>query len=199
MHAKVCVVDDVWATIGSDNLNRRSWSHDSELNIAVLDETLDERDPRDPGGLGDGARLFARDLRLQLWREHTDGDVPDDELIDPERGIAALQRSADRPGGLARRAAGRDRARRAAAAASSRSAVVAAAAVVRTAVPGGLRPGRSTEEPPPRRPLVRLQAARTTIDSSNFAVAAATSSTAASNGSRFFADGCRMPATLRTY
>jgi hypothetical protein len=34
--AKVVVVDDVWAMIGSDNLNRRSWSHDSELSIGVL-------------------------------------------------------------------------------------------------------------------------------------------------------------------
>ena len=96
VHAKVCVVDDVWATIGSDNLNRRSWSHDSELNIAVLDETRDERAPRDPGGLGDGARVFARDLRLRLWREHTDGAVPDDVLVDPAAGLDALRRSADR-------------------------------------------------------------------------------------------------------
>ena len=39
VHAKVVVVDDVWAMVGSDNLNRRSWSHDSELSIAVLDES----------------------------------------------------------------------------------------------------------------------------------------------------------------
>ena len=32
VHAKVCVVDDTWATIGSDNFNRRSWTHDSELS-----------------------------------------------------------------------------------------------------------------------------------------------------------------------
>ncbi len=95
VHAKVCVVDDVWATIGSDNLNRRSWSHDSELNIAVLDETRDQRAPADPGGLGDGARVFARDLRLQLWREHTDGAVPDEQLVDPDGGLAALRRSAE--------------------------------------------------------------------------------------------------------
>src|SRR3954447_21728643 len=30
VHAKPCIVDDTWATIGSDNLNRRSWTHDSE-------------------------------------------------------------------------------------------------------------------------------------------------------------------------
>ena len=64
MHAKVVVVDDVWAMIGSDNLNRRSWTHDSELSIAVLDRAHDTREPADPAGLGDDARRFARDLRL---------------------------------------------------------------------------------------------------------------------------------------
>ena len=37
VHAKVCVVDDHWMTIGSDNLNLRSWTHDSELTCAVVD------------------------------------------------------------------------------------------------------------------------------------------------------------------
>ncbi len=72
VHAKVVVIDDVWAMVGSDNLNRRSWTHDSELSCAVLDDTLDPREPTDPAGLGDGARVFARDLRLTLWREHLD-------------------------------------------------------------------------------------------------------------------------------
>src|SRR4029450_3486001 len=70
VHAKVCVIDDVWVSVGSDNFNRRSWTHDSELSNGVLDATRDEREPRDPAGLGDGARVFARDLRLELWREH---------------------------------------------------------------------------------------------------------------------------------
>ena len=72
VHAKVCVVDDVWASVGSDNFNRRSWTHDSELSCAVLDETRDGRAPADPAGLGDGARRFARDLRLRAVREHLD-------------------------------------------------------------------------------------------------------------------------------
>ena len=38
VHAKVCVMDDVWASVGSDNFNRRSWTHDSELSCVVLDE-----------------------------------------------------------------------------------------------------------------------------------------------------------------
>ena len=37
VHAKVCIVDDEWMTIGSDNLNLRSWTHDSELTCAVVD------------------------------------------------------------------------------------------------------------------------------------------------------------------
>ncbi|HEX9063709.1 MAG TPA: phospholipase D family protein [Streptosporangiaceae bacterium] len=37
VHAKVCVIDDTWSIIGSDNFNRRSWTHDSELSCAVLD------------------------------------------------------------------------------------------------------------------------------------------------------------------
>ena len=54
VHAKVCVIDDVWASVGSDNFNRRSWTHDSELSCVVLD------------------RDYARSLRLTLAAEHLD-------------------------------------------------------------------------------------------------------------------------------
>ncbi len=94
VHAKVCVIDDVWASVGSDNFNRRSWTHDSELTAAVLDDRRDEREPRDPAGLGDGARSFARSLRLQLWREHLDRD-DDAGLLDPDEAAETLRRSAD--------------------------------------------------------------------------------------------------------
>ena len=94
VHAKVCVVDDVWCSVGSDNFNRRSWTHDSELSNAILDDTRDERAPADPGGLGDGARAFARDLRLALMREHTGG--ADGELIDPLSAIRAMTAAAER-------------------------------------------------------------------------------------------------------
>jgi phosphatidylserine/phosphatidylglycerophosphate/cardiolipin synthase-like enzyme len=93
VHAKVCVVDDVWATVGSDNFNRRSWTHDSELTAAILDQQLDGRHPRDPAGLGDGARTFARELRLELWREHLDRR-DDDGLIDPGDAVEAIRASA---------------------------------------------------------------------------------------------------------
>jgi phosphatidylserine/phosphatidylglycerophosphate/cardiolipin synthase-like enzyme len=95
VHAKVGIVDDVWACVGSDNVNRRSWTHDSELACAVLD---DERDGRRPDALdatGAGARRFARDLRLRLATEHLDRP-PDqvDDLCDPVVAFDAFERSA---------------------------------------------------------------------------------------------------------
>lgn len=94
VHSKVCVVDDVWAAIGSDNVNLRSWTHDSELSCAVIDETLDGREPLDPAGLGDGARKFARDLRLELWREHLSLS-DDEELLDPREGFEVWRKRAE--------------------------------------------------------------------------------------------------------
>jgi phosphatidylserine/phosphatidylglycerophosphate/cardiolipin synthase-like enzyme len=97
VHAKVCVVDDVWASVGSDNLNLRSWTHDSELSCAVLDETLDGREPRSIDRFGDGARRFARELRLELAREHLDRAASDDaDLIDPLSAFDAFARAAER-------------------------------------------------------------------------------------------------------
>ncbi len=52
VHAKVGIVDDAWATIGSANLNSRGMSHDAEINLALLDNE------------------FAHALRLFLWAEH---------------------------------------------------------------------------------------------------------------------------------
>jgi phosphatidylserine/phosphatidylglycerophosphate/cardiolipin synthase-like enzyme len=83
VHAKVVVFDDEVALIGSDNVNRRSWTHDSELSIAVHDATRDERMPLDPRGGGDGARRFARDLRLRLTAEHLGCDPSEPSLLDP--------------------------------------------------------------------------------------------------------------------
>ena len=56
VHAKVCVVDDAWASVGSANLNLRSWTHDSEVTAAVADVD------------------FASELRRMLAREHLDSD-----------------------------------------------------------------------------------------------------------------------------
>lgn len=94
VHAKVCVIDDVWATIGSANLNRRSWTHDSEVACAVIDTHLDDRPPRDPAGTGDGARQFARDLRLQLWAEHLGTSPENPDLLDLVSGFTMWRETA---------------------------------------------------------------------------------------------------------
>jgi phosphatidylserine/phosphatidylglycerophosphate/cardiolipin synthase-like enzyme len=71
VHAKVCVVDDEWTSIGSDNVNMRSWTHDSELSCAVVDQS--------PTG-----DCFALRLRLALAGEHLDRDDGDhDDLGNP--------------------------------------------------------------------------------------------------------------------
>lgn len=93
VHAKTVVVDDVWAEVGSDNLNRRSWTHDSELSVAVLDAARDERPP-DAGPSGDGPRVFARELRIGLLGEHL-GIAPAD-LVDPVRAFDAAREAAAR-------------------------------------------------------------------------------------------------------
>jgi phosphatidylserine/phosphatidylglycerophosphate/cardiolipin synthase-like enzyme len=84
VHAKVCVIDDEWASVGSDNFNRRSWTHDSELSVAVWDTTQ----------AADGGRLYARDLRLALAREHLDDDQMD--ATKPGAVFEAFARSAAR-------------------------------------------------------------------------------------------------------
>jgi phosphatidylserine/phosphatidylglycerophosphate/cardiolipin synthase-like enzyme len=77
VHAKVCVIDDLWASTGSDNFNRRSWTHDSELTAVVLDAD------------------YARDLRLTLAAEHLDRL---DEVT--ERGLSAAMADCVDPAGM---------------------------------------------------------------------------------------------------
>ncbi len=37
VHAKVAIIDDVWSTVGSGNLNNRGMRDDTEMNVAMLD------------------------------------------------------------------------------------------------------------------------------------------------------------------
>ena len=82
VHAKVCIVDDEWMTCGSDNLNLRSWTHDSEITCAVVD----------PQG------RLPRELRATLWAEHL-GLTPDDpRLPDLEHATDLWAACAEEPG-----------------------------------------------------------------------------------------------------
>jgi phosphatidylserine/phosphatidylglycerophosphate/cardiolipin synthase-like enzyme len=57
VHAKIGIVDDVWLTLGSANLNEHSLFNDTEMNVVTHDAAL------------------ARETRLRLWAEHLELSV----------------------------------------------------------------------------------------------------------------------------
>jgi phosphatidylserine/phosphatidylglycerophosphate/cardiolipin synthase-like enzyme len=81
VHAKVCVVDDAWMTCGSDNLNLRSWTHDSEVTCAVVD-------PED---------RLPREFRTTLWAEHLSLTRDDPRLADLDRATSLWAERAAAP------------------------------------------------------------------------------------------------------
>lgn len=84
VHAKLMIVDDVFLSLGSANLNRRGLFHDGELNAFVV-----------PEGLKAGGANPVRDLRTRLWAELL--DLPErlaaPLLADPVAAGALLDRS----------------------------------------------------------------------------------------------------------
>jgi phosphatidylserine/phosphatidylglycerophosphate/cardiolipin synthase-like enzyme len=62
VHAKVAIVDDLWSTVGSANLNNRGMRDDTEMNVATLNAEL------------------ARGLRVLLWAEHL-GLISEDSML----------------------------------------------------------------------------------------------------------------------
>jgi hypothetical protein len=74
VHSKLVIVDDTWFTIGSANLTRRSWTFDSEINVACIDERLRR-----------GGHQSARQLRVDLLAEHLQLLPVETPLIDDPR------------------------------------------------------------------------------------------------------------------
>lgn len=73
VHAKVAIVDDIWWTAGSANLNSRGLRSDAEINISVLDAAT------------------AHDLRLRLWQEHLRPSPAERAALeDPRTGLKTL-------------------------------------------------------------------------------------------------------------
>ncbi|HYC91749.1 MAG TPA: phospholipase D-like domain-containing protein [Thermoanaerobaculia bacterium] len=59
VHAKGMIADDLWMSIGSSNLSRRSMSVDSEINAASIDSRIRR-----------GTPLTAREFRVALMADH---------------------------------------------------------------------------------------------------------------------------------
>lgn len=73
VHCKMMVVDDIWCSISSSNLSRRSMTYDSEIGAM----SIDKRTRR-------GGQRLARDLRIDLMAAHL-GLAPEERplLEDP--------------------------------------------------------------------------------------------------------------------
>ena len=54
LHAKTMVIDGVWSTVGSTNLDRRSFALNDELNLVIYDRAIARRLDE----------IFAQDLAL---------------------------------------------------------------------------------------------------------------------------------------
>jgi phosphatidylserine/phosphatidylglycerophosphate/cardiolipin synthase-like enzyme len=74
VHAKVTIIDDLWSTVGSANLNNRGMRDDTELNVATLDAEL------------------ARGLRVLLWAEHLEF-IDEESLLTVSRHLGHLRQS----------------------------------------------------------------------------------------------------------
>jgi phosphatidylserine/phosphatidylglycerophosphate/cardiolipin synthase-like enzyme len=60
VHAKLYIIDDEFAIVGSANCNRRGWEHDSELMVGIHDGSTNDH----------YALSFAHRLRIRLWARH---------------------------------------------------------------------------------------------------------------------------------
>jgi len=59
VHSKTMMIDDLFVSIGSANVNRRGYFHDAEIGVTVIPQAL-RASPSNP----------ARKLRTRLWAEH---------------------------------------------------------------------------------------------------------------------------------
>ena len=63
-HVKALLVDDLWAVIGTTNVDNRSFEHNDEVNLAVRDQAVTARITAD--FLADLEK--SREITLQTWR-----------------------------------------------------------------------------------------------------------------------------------
>ena len=74
VHAKVAIIDDLWSTVGSANLNNRGMRDDTEMNVATLDAEL------------------AVGLRMMLLAEHV-GLMGEEDLLTVSRRLGGQRQA----------------------------------------------------------------------------------------------------------
>jgi cardiolipin synthase len=63
-HVKALLVDDLWAIIGTTNLDNRSFEHNDEVNVAMRDTRINARIAED----FEADRRQSREITLEQWR-----------------------------------------------------------------------------------------------------------------------------------
>jgi cardiolipin synthase len=70
LHAKTAVIDGAWSTIGSANIDRRSFIHNYELNVVVIDPAFG----RDMESAFNEDLHDSKEVTLEQWRHRPWGD-----------------------------------------------------------------------------------------------------------------------------
>lgn len=65
LHAKTAVIDEAWSTIGSANIDRRSFIHNYELNVVVIDPAFG----RDMESAFNEDLRDSKEVTLEKWRD----------------------------------------------------------------------------------------------------------------------------------
>lgn len=68
VHSKLVLIDDRYVAIGSANVNQRSLSIETELTLGIVDRNTVKVQW---GKTKETVCIFAKDLREQLWKEHS--------------------------------------------------------------------------------------------------------------------------------
>jgi phosphatidylserine/phosphatidylglycerophosphate/cardiolipin synthase-like enzyme len=78
VHSKLLIVDDEYVLLGPANVNQKSMTHDSEVDIGVVDADS----------------VFAQAFRVSTWSEHL--AVPPKDVVDITAGYALMVKAARR-------------------------------------------------------------------------------------------------------
>ncbi len=70
LHAKTVVVDGVWSTVGSTNIDFRSFLYNDEVNVVILGKTFAQQMEQ----LFDADLAAAKPIDLNAWRQRSLGD-----------------------------------------------------------------------------------------------------------------------------